>query len=238
MEMKWQNDWSPPLNLAHINMNTLMAIYIALKNVSLEKDMSVPLFSDNTSVVCFSTAWSLTLWSWTLWFIIQFGRWFVFGSTPLKGSPECHCRCLIQINQLETGCSLDQDSFMWIQSYVINPEVDLLAVRTNHKSTIYVTSVPDPFASTVNMFNLDWNRWRHIQLFLPWKFFSVVLSKFVHFLGQVIFIAPFLLNKTQFLNLFQRSKNLLEISILKLSQVVKGMVSQSLTLQCLRCGPF
>lgn len=115
---RWEGGWSPDLNLAHISIKELVALYVALKEVRLRKDASLHMFLYYIMVLLSlnrgGTTLSWPLRSWMLLMSTSLEEKSVCGSIPCKGSPDIVVDALSRRNLMGTKWSLDWDLFVWI----------------------------------------------------------------------------------------------------------------------------
>ena len=90
------------------------------------------------------------IWSWA----IDQGNWLSAAHVP--GTSNVSADELSRNFEADTEWALSNDVFAKLCSLFGVPDVDLLASRLNHKVPKYVSWKPDPLASFVDAFSLNW----------------------------------------------------------------------------------
>ena len=124
---------------------------------------------------------------------------------------------------IATEWALDTDSFQWILSLGVRPQVDLFATRENHKLPLYVSPILDKKAIGIDALRIDWNSWKTLYLFPPVKMMPQVLLKLESFAGLVVLVAPYWPNQSWFPRLQRMCESPRRFPHPVLTQTVQGM---------------
>ena len=125
---------------------------------------------------------------------------------------------------LPSEWTLDPQSFSWILSLGVSPQVDLFATRENARMSQFVSPMMDDLAVAVDAFSLDWNVWRAIYLFPPTSLLHKVLTHLESFRGQALLVTPDWPNQSWFPALSLRARSVLPIPNPRLFQRVRGEI--------------
>ena len=120
-----------------------------------------------------------------------------------------------------------------------NPQVDLFASRVNHLVPVYASWKPDPYATYVDAFSIDWGQFANSYAFPPFCFIGRCLQKILLEQAMVIMIVPCWPTQTWFtrlLSLLVEQPILIQVTEGVLTHPVRGVVHPlSLKLQLLAC---
>ena len=94
----------------------------------------------------------------------------------MKGASNVLADALSRDRPIAMEWELDMESFQWILSLSVRPQVDLFATRVNRKLSLYVSPILDEKAIMVDAFRMDWNSWKTIYLFPQVKMLPQVLK--------------------------------------------------------------
>ena len=169
--------WSVEEAGQHINCLELKAAILALKaflrvgiqpppqSLGCHPPRHILLEMDNTTAVAYvnrkggTQSPSLSLLALELWsFLLTQGSWVTARHLPGVLNVEADAAST-EFN-MRTEWMLRQDVFQDITRHFYVPEIDLFASRLNHQLPLYVSRLPDPSASAVDAFRLDWSQWK------------------------------------------------------------------------------
>lgn len=169
--------WSVEEAEQHINCLELKAAILALKSFLGERKQLPPkglgkqsphhilLEMDNTTAVAYvnrrggTQSPTLSLLALELWsFLITRGSWVTARHLP--GVLNVEADTASREFNAHTEWMLRKDVFRDITRRFYVPEIDLFASHLNHQVPLYVSRLPDPGASAVDDFQLEWNQWK------------------------------------------------------------------------------
>ena len=189
--------WSPMESHLHINFLELKAVLLALKKFKhLCRDQIVLVARDNTTVVSYinkqggmkSGSLCALLWGLLSW---CHPRGIVLRARHIPGHLNVIADKLSRHNQvIQTEWSLSQQVFNLLCSRWAQPQVDLFAIRYNHKLPQFVSPVPDPTAWAVDALSLPWGN-LDVYTFPPVSLVPQVVAKMIdQGCRRMILIAP------------------------------------------------
>ena len=111
-----------------------------------------------------------------------------FCSTHSWGT-EYRCRRESRIFNERTEWQLNPDVVSQIRDLWVNPEIDLFATRVNTQLAIFASWKPDPEATHIDAFTIDWSRY-NFYCFPPFSLISRCLRKVEMEKAEGILIAP------------------------------------------------
>ena len=111
-----------------------------------------------------------------------------FCSTHYWGT-EYRCSRQSRIFNERTEWQLNPDVFSQIRDLWVNPEIDLFATRVNTQLAIFASWKPDPEATHIDAFTIDWSRYK-FYCFPPFSLISRCLRKVEMDKAEGILIAP------------------------------------------------
>lgn len=93
-------------------------------------------------------------------------------------------------NERESEWMLDKDALLHaLEKLTFMPEIDLFASRINNQFPSYVSYKPDPTASAIDAFSLDWSVLK-LYAFPPFSVIPACLSKMVSDQATGIVVLP------------------------------------------------
>ena len=189
--------WPEHLKGSSINFLELMAVFLSVQHfLPLLRSECVQVLTDNTTAIaCIHNqgtqrspkllALTTSLLEFCHLHSIRLSMKHICGT--LNVLADKHSRAL----PISTEWSLDLQTFRWLCSLSVPPQVDLFATRENHLLPAYVSPCPDPGALEVNAMSLSWDEWESIYLFPPVQLLSKVVPRLARFPGRGILVAPF-----------------------------------------------
>lgn len=203
-----QGKWSELEASYHINYLELLAAFKALQTfVLVEKNIHVRLMLDNSTALAYinnlggikSTALdslSRQIWEWCIERNIFLSAQHIPGKMNLRADALSRQFC----SNLEW--SLNTQIFEQVLKMSFTPEIDLFASQLNAKCTDYVSWHPDPNATAVDAFNINWTNLK-CYAFPPFSLVPQVLKKIREDKALVLLIAPVWTTQTWFSPLLQ-----------------------------------
>ena len=169
--------WSVEEQGQHISYLELKAAFLALKSFLGERGPAptqcwdqhpvrhILLEMDHTTAVAYvnrrrGTQFpTLSLLALDLWsFLLERGLWITARHLP--GVLNVEADAASREFSVRTEWMLRKDVFRHIMRRFYLPQIDLFASRLNHQVPLYVSLLPDPGASAVDAFLLDWSQWK------------------------------------------------------------------------------
>ena len=96
-----------------------------------------------------------------------------------------------------------------------------MATVQNRKGEAFISPLPHPAATAVDVKSVDWNRWKQVYILTLKKFIMQLLYKFQAYKFHEVFIAPWQPTAPWFPVLHQRSKDHLHLHT-QLEQLVQS----------------
>ena len=180
----------------HINIQEILAIYYALRSFcSLLKNSHTKIFCDNTTAVYainkMGSSKSIECNSfvkqvWT--FCHLHNIWITCAHIPGSENTDAdtESRRLYQDGEWKLNPVIFQEI---IHQFHYFPDIDLFASRLNTQLTSYASHKPDPFATYVDAFTLNWNEFNP-YIFPPFSLMSRVLQKIQVDQAKALIVAP------------------------------------------------
>ena len=180
----------------HINVLELRAVYFGLQALCYKLvDIHIRLLIDNTTAV--STINNMgscrsiqcdnevkNIWEWT----INRNNWITAAHIPGKLNIEADLES--RKNETKTEWKLNVSDFTHTtETFAFMPEVDLFASRTNTQLPNYMSYRPDPYASVVDSFTVNWKNIK-FYAFPPFSCINRVIQKVVEDEATGLIIAP------------------------------------------------
>ena len=198
--------WSVEEAEQHINCLELKAATLALKSF-LGEGMQLPpqslapsppqhilLEMDNTTAVAYvnrrggTQSPSLSLLALELWsFLLTRGLWVTARHLP--GVLNVEADTASREFNTRTEWMLRKEVFQDITRHFYVPEVDLFASHLNHQLPLYVSRQPDPGATAVDAFQLDWSQWTSF-IHPPVVLLPRILQKVQNDKATALLVAP------------------------------------------------
>jgi len=180
----------------HINVLELKAIHLGLKSLCRDlKGTHIKVLSDNsTSVFCINNMGSCAsmscdfetkmIWNWA----IERNIWI--SASHIPGSQNTEADKESRKNETYTEWKLNENIFSEIISnFEFQPNIDLFASRINKQLSCFVSYRPDPEATHINSFTIDWSN-LEIYAFPPFSCIGKVLQKIIHDKAKGIIVVP------------------------------------------------
>lgn len=188
--------WTKDEQKYHINVLELLAIWFAIKSLAQHlAGKHFRVLTDSTTAVCYISNMggvrsrlcnkvAKKIWIWCQ----KNGAWISCSHIPGKdnGADEPSR----QFND-KIEWELSDNVFQQLCTKWNEPEIDLFASRLNNKVQTFCSWKPDPYASYVDAFSLDWNNFNLMYLFPPFSLIPRCVQKIKNDRAQGIFIAPF-----------------------------------------------
>ena len=188
--------WTPTEASNHINYLELLAIFLSLKALcSAYTGSHIQVQCDNTTAVCYinnmggsksTLCNAITKQIWAL--CITQNNWL--SATHLPGCENVEADAESRIFNDRTEWMLDPQVFKGITQKFGNPEIDLFASRLNKQCAKYASWRPDPEASFVDAFSVQWNN-LFFYAFPPFSLIGRCLEKIHANKAEGILIVPF-----------------------------------------------
>jgi hypothetical protein len=191
-----QGLWDAHETPLHINILELFAIQFGLMAL-LDKfhDQHIRIMSDNTTAVSYINSMggcqsrdcdniARDIWSWA----IARNNWLSASYTPGK-----HNNIADKLSREFNGTlewKLSPAIFDKISYHFSKPSIDLFASRINHQLDTYVSWKPDPGASFVDAFTINWERFANSFAFPPFCLITRCLQKVVQEQATMIIVVP------------------------------------------------
>ena len=204
----------------HINYKELLAAFLGLKSFCNSlRDAHIRIMMDNTSAISFvnnmgsiksisSDMLVKQIWQWA----IDRNIWLSAAYIPGKLNIEADFYSRNFQDKLEW--MIDRDVFKRICYIYKKPDIDLFASRLNYQLQKYVSWKPDPEASFIDAFSIDWGK-IYFYAFPPFSLVGHCVQKIVKEKARGILIAPLWTTQawfTQCLKLMVAEPTALQIS--------------------------
>ena len=195
-EVTTQGLWSLEERSLHINVLELLAVQFSLSALLPSvHNQHIRVESDNTTVISYINSMggchsvdcdtiAKNIWTWAL----AQNLWLSAAYIP--GTTNCRADKLSREFNPTLEWSLNPAFFDKIVQCFSRPTVDLFASRINYRLPSYVTWKPDPQASFVDAFSVNWAQFTHGYAFPPFCLISRCLQKIVHEKATVTMIVP------------------------------------------------
>ena len=202
--MSAQGVWSSGEKCRPINYLELLAIQCGLQSLCrVHHDCHIRILSDNVTAVTYINAMggsksegcdilATEIWDWA----ITRQVWLSAVHTP--GAENTEADSLSRNLNPNLEWSLTDGAFTRIlEDFCFIPSMDLFASRLNHKLDTYVSWKPDPFATFIDAFTVDWGP-HSFYVFAPFCLVSKCLQKISSNGATGILIAPVWPTQTYF----------------------------------------
>ena len=193
---KTQGLWNVHEAQSRIDTLELLAIKFGLQSLlSDSHDTYIRIHSDNTAAVTYITAMGgcqaeecnfviKDIWDWA----IARRNWLSASFIP--GKLNITADQLSRNLTVGTEWKLNPLIFMKISSLFGSPSIDLFASRINHQLDTYVSCRPDPGATYINAFTIDWAMFTNGFAFSPFCLVTRCLQKIVQDRATIILVVP------------------------------------------------
>lgn len=188
--------WTPEEAAFHINTLELLAVLFGLKSLCAElSDLHIRVEVDNSTAVSYINAMggtvsqncdqvALSIWNWA-W---EHNIWFT--AAHIAGTSNTEADRASRVFQDRTEWMLKKPVFEDICGFLGQPTIDLFASRLNAQLTVFVSWQPDPQASFVDAFSLDWSSFALNYIFPPFSLITRCLQKLELEKAEAIIIVP------------------------------------------------
>lgn len=187
--------WKETESHFHINYLELLAIFLALKTFAKElSDCAILLRVDNNTALSYINRMggiqyphlndlTFQIWQWcekrNIWIFAS----YINTKENIEADAESR-----KINP-DIEWSLSDKAFETILCKLGQPEIDLFASRINAKCEIYAAWFPDPDASFVDAFTINWKH-NFFYAFPPFSLIPKCLNKIINDEACGIFVFP------------------------------------------------
>ena len=167
----------------HINVKEMIAIYYALRSfLSHVTGLHVPVLCDNTTAVSVVNNMGTTrsrecnrvaqqIWK----FCQQHNIWVTCAHIPGVENFEADFESRKQYKQAEW--MLNREHFIYaVAHFNFTPELDCFASRINCQHKVYASFLPDPYATFIDAFSINWGLY-NCYIFPPFSLIPRVLQK-------------------------------------------------------------
>ena len=188
--------WSVEEGHLHINVLELKAIDLALKSLCSQiSNCGLQIFSDNTTAIAYlkhgggtkssqCNDIAISIWAWCahrdIWFLV----------THVPGVENVEADYESRHFSENTEWSINPDIFRDISQKLGVPDIDLFASRNNNKVSCYASWGPDPHASYVNAFHVNWSKFKLCYIFPPFRLLNRVIQKIREENAKAIVVSP------------------------------------------------
>ena len=189
--------WLEEESELHINVLEMLAIFHSLKALcSQDSHIHILCKTDNRTALAYirnmggcrsdqCNDLAKRIWEWCR------ARDIWLSITHIAGVDNTEADTLSRVFDDQTEWQLDVNCFQRIvEHFKTQPECDLFASRLNHQVPNYVSWLPDPGASAVDAFTMDWNTNGVLYAFPPFSLMGHVLQKIETEAADVILVAP------------------------------------------------
>ena len=180
-----------------INILELKAILFSLKALLNDsKNVHLKILSDNTTAVHsinnMGTCRSLPchqvvmdIWEWA----DAQNNWLT--ATHIAGKDNTEADALSRIQETSMEWKLNENIFHKIVSkYGLTPEIDLFATRINTQLNTFASFKPDPEATYINSFTLNWGDFQSVYCFPPFAIIGKVVRKIIKDQANALLVTP------------------------------------------------
>lgn len=187
--------WSSEERGEHINFLELKAVEYALKSfVSNARSQDLLLRIDNTTAIAYInkggssqfpklSALAKSIWQWC-----ETRDLYLFASY-IRSADNVTADAESRIVSTETEWEITSPFFEKIFDRFGPFNIDLFATHTNAKCEIFVSWFPDPFATAVDAFTINWNKY-YFYAFPPFALITRVLRKIINDRAEGVLIVP------------------------------------------------
>ena len=187
--------WSKSEQKNHINFLELLAVYYGLKCFAKSKrNCEILLRVDNTTAISYINRMggiqfpilgnlAREIWKWCENNDIWIHASYISSSDNVIADSESRS------TQTEIEWFLSAKAFSYIKLQFNEPEIDLFATRVNTKCAKYISWFPDPSATAIDAFTLNWAKY-YFYAFPPFSLISRVLQKIMNDKATGIVVVP------------------------------------------------
>ena len=186
--------WNQEESLLHINVLELKAIWFALRSFCKEDRIHVHVLTDNTtalayiknmggvrSLECNQIAYDIWLWA------EERNIWLTISHIPGVENVVADYKSRHFSDNVEWA--LSWNLFDKICTRFGCPDIDLFASRLNKKLEMYVSWTPDPYASNIDAFSMNW-RGTFFYAFPPFSCILKVINKALRDNATGVLVVP------------------------------------------------
>ena len=179
----------------HINVLELLAIYFALKSFCKQDGLHVKIFTDNTTALAYvkhmggvrspqCNKVAQQIWN----FCESHFIWITIAHIPGVENVKADYKSRNFSDNVEW--SLSSTLFHKICQHFQTPDIDLFASRLNNKTPKYISFHPDPGASAIDAFTVNWKDFEFFYAFPPFSCVFKTLRKIVQDQATGVLIVP------------------------------------------------
>lgn len=188
--------WTSDESEKHINFLELLAIFYTLKAFcKIVENKHVKILSDNSTAVSYITNMgglksidcnciSKKIWFWC----IENNTWLSCSHIAGKFNVEADEKSRVFNDKLEW--QLNVNIFKNITKKWGKPDIDMFASRLNHQVKTYCSWKPDPYASHIDAFTVNWKPFKLIYMFPPFSLLGSCIQKIRLEEVNAIIVAP------------------------------------------------
>lgn len=189
--------WTDSEQEFHINYLEMMAILLALKSFLPQiKHKHILVLCDNMTAVSYISKFGgiksrlCNKLSKEIWMLcIENGIWLTISHIPGIQNTLADKKSRKFNDQLEW--KLNPKVFSKIGMILQKPDIDLFASRLNFQVEKFCSWEPDPLATFVNAFTLDWSMFKCVYIFPPFSLLNRCIRKIKTDKVTAIVIAPY-----------------------------------------------
>lgn len=187
--------WTEREKEKHINVLETLAVWLAIQSLSDKlAGKHIKVLSDSSTAVCYIANMggvrsrdcneiARNIWSWCLennsWISIT----HIPGKSNVADAPSREFNDRIE-------WELDDEVFQQLCKIWQTPEVDLFASRLNFKLDNYCSWKPDPSATFVDAFTVNWHDFDSVYIFAPFSLIIRCIQKIQNNQARAIIIVP------------------------------------------------
>ena len=194
-EISFNGKWNTSESKLHINALELLAIWMSLRAIrSTICNKNIVVMSDSTTAVSYINNMgglkslccdkiARDIWS----LCISINTWITCSYIPGVENAADEASRVFQ-DRHEWGideCTFDKLCRLWG-----HPNIDLFASRLNAKLKIFCSWRPDPEASYIDAFTLNWNEFDYNYVFPPFSLLPRILQKIEAERAEALVVAP------------------------------------------------
>ncbi len=187
--------WDKSETEQHINVLELRALFMGLQSFSdTVKNKHVQAYMDNSTAVAYINSMGGTrspecnelareIWQWCIVNNVWVSAAHIPGSTNVEADRESR-----QFND-NIEWMLNPKIFLEVTARFGSPNIDLFASRLNRQVPCYVSWKPDPNATFIDAFNVDWSKY-FFYAFPPFSLIPRCLQKVEQLQAEGILLVP------------------------------------------------
>ena len=187
--------WKETESQLHINLLELKAAWLGVQSFcSRLSNACIHIELDNATAICYinnmgGTKANLDHLAKDFWTWLKSRNLYVTAS-HIPGVDNSIADRKSRVFHDPTEWSLNSNTFNLIVDKLGKPNVDLFASRLNNKCEAYFSWEPDPQATNVDAFSVDWSQFSLCYAFPPFNLITKVIRKMVHDQAELLLVAP------------------------------------------------